>query len=113
VVANGTFQVVGLQTGLPNQGRSQLGPFTFSFTDTEFDVNIPLASGLNTVAVPSTAGGVWIVPVAGNEVTLQLNGFYISPQAPTYWPFDTITPHVPASFTITTGGSVSVGIRFT
>jgi hypothetical protein len=113
-VANGTFTVQGLQTGLPNQGQNRLGPFTFSFTATEWDTVVGLSSGSNTVTVPPGAGGVWVIPPSGGTVTLQLGSLgYINPRTPTYWCFDTITPNVPATFTITAGGSVSVGIRFT
>jgi hypothetical protein len=112
-VANGTFTVTGLQVGLPNQGQNTLGPFTVSFTDTEWDTVVSLSSGSNTITVPSTAGGVWIIPPVGNTVTLELNGAYINPAGPTFWNFDQTTPHVPATFPIVAGSTVAVGIRFT
>jgi hypothetical protein len=112
-MANGTFQILGLQTGLPNQGQNTLGPFTVSFTATEYDVVQNLVTGANSIAVPSTAGGIVIIPLATNVVTLAVGGIAIDPQGPTFINFDNVTPNVPATISITAGGSVAVGIRFT
>lgn len=109
----GTFQIVGLQTGLPNQGQNTLGPFTVQFTATEYDAVLNFVTGANTVTVPTTAGGVVIIPPVGNDITLAVGGIAIDPQGPTFLNFDTITPNVPTTISITAGGSVAVGIRFT
>ena len=113
-MANGTFTVTGLKTGLPSGGQSQLGPLTVSFSDVEADVQQALVMGSNTVTVPAgSPNGVWIIPPAANTATLELPGsLYISPQVPTSLAFDTVTPNVPTSFVITASGSVTVGLWY-
>lgn len=110
-MANGSWQAIGLQTGLPNQGQNSLGPFTFTFSATENDTVQTLASGNNTITVPSTAAGVWIVPPVGGTVALEFAGVRINPASPTFVNFDPAA--VPASVVVNAAGTVAVGFRFT
>jgi len=76
-----------------------------------------LALGFNSIAVPSTALGVLIVPPAGNSVTLQLKGvtgdtgFALAPAAATYLPFS--AAGAVATIGITAGAAVTVTLIWT
>lgn len=66
-----------------------------------------LSSGDNTITVPSKAGGVVVVPPAGNTQALKLvsaSGITVSPTAPIVLTFAS-TP--PASFVINAAGTVT------
>ena len=110
-MANGAWQAVGLQTGLPNMGQNSLGPFTFTFSDTENDTVQSLASGNNTITVPSGSAGVWIIPPVGSTIALEFAGVRINPASPTFINFDPAA--VPSSFVVNAAGTVAVGFRFT
>ncbi len=68
----GSFTLSGLSAGLPT-GENALGPITFVGTNT-IGSSYPtaLASGDNTITVPSGSTAVAIIPPPGNAVAIKV-----------------------------------------
>jgi hypothetical protein len=94
------------------QGSVTIAPLTISPTvDNLYEaLVVDLASGANTITVPTWATGVLIIPTSTNTVALTLKGvtgdagIEIGPASPTLLTFAS-TP--PASFVITAASAVS------
>jgi hypothetical protein len=116
-MANGTFQLAGVQIDTASAGQLSLGPFALAFGPTT-NVQTVLVNTQSTVPMPSGAFGVAIIPPVGNTTpTLQISfvsyanalGNYIAPGSPTVIEFD--AAHVPANLYLVSGGSVSVVVQ--
>lgn len=111
-MSSGVITVSGSVTSLP-QGAWTVGPFTLTpnASGNYVQTEITLASGANTITVPSWAAMVIIVPPSNNTQTLTLKGVTgdtgvpISETAPTLLSFTAAT--IPANFVITAGGATS------
>lgn len=114
----GSFYVTGLQTGTPNGGQQSLGPFAVAFSDTN-DTQTYVVDTTQTVPVPSSALGVWIIPpLSTGTFSLSVRtvpgdtGIFIAPDSPTYIAFDEVTPNIPSDLFLVSGGSTLVTIQF-
>lgn len=118
-------------TGSGGQGASYVSTTTHWTGDTigtadleealEYNPNSPCVSALvtvngnTTVTVPAKAAGVIITPAVGNTTDITLKGvagdtgIVLGNVACTKLSFDT-TP--PASFVLSTGSSITVGVKF-
>lgn len=111
----GALTVSGTQTGIPSGQRAY--SLTISpMSNYESTVAVVLASGANTITVPTAASGgglpagFFLIPPPGNTQTLTLKGVTgdtgipISPTQPTVISFAAAPP---TSFVITAGGTVT------
>lgn len=112
MAATGTVQILGTVTGLPGGGSVGIGPLTITSATAVGERRSPLdlASGSNTVLVPSTAKAAIIIPPTANTQTLTLKpgdgtgtGIPLSKTQPTVLAFEA----APASLNLTTGGVIS------
>lgn len=116
-MANGTFQIVGLQTGLPNQGQSSLGPFNIAFSAVEYDIVLSLPAGNNQVSLPTGLNGFFLIPPVANTNSITLKGtssdtglFGLSPNSPTFINYS--GGSAPNSIFITIGTATTlIGLR--
>jgi hypothetical protein len=106
----GTLTIGGTQTGAPEGNRTISTTLTMGVCGVMTEVT--LASGANTITVPTNAAGCVIIPPSGNTQTLTLKGvtgdtgIALSKTNPFMLAFDS-TP--PASFVIT-AGALTTGI---
>lgn len=109
-MASGVITISGTITGLP-QGTWTLPPFTITINagGNYAQTEVTLASGANTITVPSWASVCIIDPPSNNTQTLTLKGVTgdtgvpISETEATLLNFTT----PPANFVITAGGALS------
>jgi hypothetical protein len=93
-------------------GSITIGPITVTGTITPVVLGPTIASGANTIAVPTGSSGFVFCPPSTNTFTLQLKGVsgdtgLSMPKATnSVYFFD--TGNVPANFVITAGGSVGI-----
>lgn len=97
----GTFTITGMSAGEPG-GERAFGPITITgSTVIGATLSLLLASGNNSVTVPTGAVAVMIIPPANNSATLKLftslngsdSGLPLNPGAvPTVYPFPTSAP---------------------
>lgn len=108
----GTLTISGSQTLDPSapSGR-QLGPYTITLSATDQTSDVTLASGANTIPVPSTAVGVIIIPPAAGAEVLTLKGvtgdtgLVISSTAPTLLSFT--SGSAPANIVVNSSAAVA------
>ena len=112
----GTITIGGSAQGLTS-GAKTIGPLTIVGAVVLGEVHDQtLASGDNTVTVPATATAVVIAPPNSGTISLKLKGIAgdtgisISPKYPTVLPFD--PAHLPATFILNAGGTVTVELTF-
>ena len=104
----GALTIQGVQTGIPEGSKTVSLTVTMGTVGTVTDV--VLASGANTVTVPTGAAGCLIIPPSANTVALTLKGVgadtgvAISPSAPCLLTFPA-TP--PANFVINAASATS------
>jgi hypothetical protein len=93
-------------------GSITVGPLTVTGTIVPVVLGPTLASGVNTITVPSGASGFVLVPPSTNTNTIQLKGVsgdtgLSLPKASfSVYTFDTAA--VPANFVLTCGGTVGL-----
>lgn len=113
----GSFNVAGIQFPTEGSGSVPLGPFGIAFSNTAQTTTVTVNT-TSTVSVPSTAGGVAIIPNTGNVGTIKFktvsgdSGTYISPNAPSFIEFDTINSEVPANIYLVTSVSTQITLQF-
>lgn len=108
----GVITVSGSITSLP-QGAWTVGPFTITpnTSGNYVQTEITLASGNNTITVPSWTVFMAIVPPSSNTQTLTLKGitgdtgFQIAETVPTFLSFQASA--APSTLVITAGGATS------
>jgi hypothetical protein len=101
---SGYIAISGLLSNIP-QGTINVGPLVITATTQNYmsATNVVLASGVNTIAVPTFAVGCIVQPPPTNAVALTFKGvsgdtgMTISPTLPFIFCFPTSTP---ASFVI-------------
>jgi hypothetical protein len=117
---SGYVAISGLIYGT-TAGTVTVGPYTVAAnTDNNFDSStVSIATGENTISVPSWAVGVSILtPQAGTQ-NLVLKGasgdtgIVIAPNQACLLNFDTVTPDVPSSFVLDNPGSDAVPTQIT
>jgi hypothetical protein len=120
-VTYGYFSVSGAQTGTAAVGRQTIGPFNVPFGDISEVVTDTLSAGTTTIAVPTGALGVAVIPPIGSPpagVTLKIktvsgdSGIYISTSQPTIIEFDSTNSEVPANVYLVASGSITVAVQF-
>lgn len=100
----GALTITGTQTGSPEGGTRNIGPFTITPGTSGVVTEVNLVSGANTITVPTNAAGCIIQPPSANTIALTLKGvtgdtgIALSLTGPTLMTFPA-TP--PASFVIT------------
>jgi hypothetical protein len=113
----GTFTITGADTGLPTGGQT-VGPLTVVGTAVVGEmIPVILASGDNTISVPSGAVGVLIVPPTTNTNTLKYRtssnsgdtGLSIAPASFSVHMFPLTAP---TSLIVNAAGAVSVATFF-
>ncbi len=113
MIAVATVQITGWKTGGPT-GTQPIGPFQiFSDASTDAISTLTLASGDNTITVPSaTAVGCVIVPPAVNTTGLTLKGVAGDTGLPIHpgLPYIHTFPAGIPSFILNAGASVPVEI---
>lgn len=113
----GSFNVAGIATPTTGTGYQPLGPFAIPFSNTSEVLTVVVNTTL-TVPVPSSAGGVAIIPPPANTNTLTFRtvngdtGTFLSPQSPSFIEFDTVTPHVPSNIYLVSGASLTLVLQF-
>ena len=112
----GTITIGGAAEGLTS-GSKTIGPLTILGSATLGEVHDQaLTSGDNTITVPATATAAIIVPPSSGTVTIKLKGaagdtgLFLSEKYPIVLPFD--PAHLPATFILNAGGTVTVELTF-
>ena len=114
----GTWQLSGVQSGTGAGGEGVLGPYAVAF-GSAFDIRQIVVNTTATVAVPTGAAGVCIIPPIGNTTpslewstvsTGNAASNFIDPGGPSVWNFD--PGHVPSNIYLVSGSSVTVQVQF-
>jgi hypothetical protein len=111
----GTLTISGTQSGIPSGSRAFSVSIPGPLSNNEATTNVALASGANTITVPTGATGVLIIPPAANAQTLTLKGVTgdtgvpISPSQPSLIMFATAPP---ATIVVTAGGAIASETAF-
>lgn len=121
-MTTGYFSIQGYQ--LPAAGnRINLGPYNIPMSGVGEQLQETVSAGTTTIAVPSGAHGVAIIPPFGNPpagVTVEFKtvnadtGAFISTEYPTIFEFDTVNAgKVPANIYLTVaGGPITLTVQF-
>ncbi len=113
MAASGTISVGATVTGTPTVGTDNIGPFNLT-TGTAAAVRrdiVDLSAGANSIAIPTGAVGVLIIPPSGNGQTLVLEGaaadtgLKIHKTNPTFLSLETSSPST--AIVLTAGGTVT------
>ncbi len=113
----GTFQLAGIQSGTSKGGEVYLGPYAVAFGSAA-QVQQVVVNTTATVAVPTGALGVCIIPPIGNttpSVSVKTvsgdTGIFVNPGAPSLLEFD--SAHLPSNIYLVSGSNVTVQVQFT
>jgi len=114
MAATATIQILGKILNLLGVGEIAIGPVNITSADARGERRSPLnlASGSNTVLVPTGTTALLFIPPIANAQTITLKpgdgtgtGIPLSKTQPTLLAFDPTAP--PASINLTTGGIVN------
>lgn len=111
---SGVLSISGIQSGQAEGGLRNIGTFSISMGTVGQTTETTLASGANTITVPTGSVGVVIVPDADNTTALTLKGvsgdtgISISPSDPTLLTFGT----APASIVVTAASLLTTTTAF-
>lgn len=101
----GSVTINGLLTGT-SVGTVNVGPYTLTPNVSEYYQadEYTLASGSNTITIPSWATTTILVPPSSNAQTLEVAGVAVSETAPCLFSW---SGSPPSTLTVTAGGSVA------
>lgn len=106
----GTATLSGLQTGTP-EGSDSIS-LSLALGSVDEELQVVLASGANTINVPTGSNGVIVIPPASNTQSISVGGQAVGRTA-AGWSliqFDQTSP--PATLTVTAGAAFSSPVTF-
>jgi hypothetical protein len=108
----GQLQLQGQQTGLPGTITQTIGPFSAACSAVQYNEQVALTTGNNTLTIPSGAAGVIVIAPTGGAVAMNLDSSSGAPLAEAGLAAVIVFPgSPPTSFVIWAAGSVTVTVQ--